>query len=295
MISLPKSPKLVEEKDNKASFIIEALYPGYGVTVGNALRRVLFSSLPGAAITQVKIKGVQHEFTTLSGILEDVITICLNLKKLRFNLHSDDAQQAILMVQGEGSARASDFKLPSQLELVNKELHIATLTDKKADLEIEILVEKGVGYEPHEMRGKEKLEIGQISLDAIYTPIRNVSYRVENMRVGERTDFDRLFITIETDGTTSPQEALIKASEILINHFSLIFQEKDVLLKEAVKKKTKKVKKGTEAKKIKKIAKKKAAPKTASKIARLKRVAAEKKPVKKITKHAKTKERKKIS
>ena len=295
MISLPKSPKLVEEKDNKASFIIEALYPGYGVTVGNALRRVLFSSLPGAAITQVKIKGVQHEFTTLSGILEDVITICLNLKKLRFNLHSDDAQQAILMVQGEGSARASDFKLPSQLELVNKELHIATLTDKKADLEIEILVEKGVGYEPHEMRGKEKLEIGQISLNAIYTPIRNVSYRVENMRVGERTDFDRLFITIETDGTTSPQEALIKASEILINHFSLIFQEKDVLLKEAVKKKTKKVKKGTEAKKIKKIAKKKAAPKTASKIARLKRVAAEKKPVKKITKHAKTKERKKIS
>ena len=231
MISLPKSPKLVEKKENQSTFVIEALYPGYGITVGNALRRVLLSSLPGAAVTRVKIKGVQHEFTTLPGVLEDVINICLNLKKLRFKLHGDESQQAILKVHGEKKATAADFKLPSQLDLINKNLYIATLTDKKADLEIEILVQKGIGYEPREMREKEKLEIGQISLDAIYTPIKNVSYRVENMRVGERTDFDRLFITIDADGTMSPEEALIKATEILIDHFSLIFKEKDVLIK----------------------------------------------------------------
>lgn len=255
MISLPKSPKIIEKKENQTSFVIEALYPGYGITVGNALRRVLLSSLPGAAVTHVKIKGVDHEFTTLSGVLEDVITICLNLKKLRFKLHSDELQRATLNVHGEKKVTGADFKLPSQLELINKDLHIATLTDKKANLEMEIVVQNGIGYEPREMRDKEKLDIGQISLDAIYTPVRKVSYKVDNMRVGERTDFDRLLIEIETDGSMTPEEALMRATEILIEHFSLIFQEKANLVKEKAKKAPKAaVKTEKKVKKVKKTA-----------------------------------------
>ncbi|MEA3452962.1 MAG: hypothetical protein U9Q96_01325, partial [Patescibacteria group bacterium] len=227
------------------------------------------SSLSGAAIVRVKIKGVQHEFSTLSGVMEDVINISLNLKKLRFKLYGDEPQRAVLKAHGERKVVGSDFELPSQIELINKDLHIATLTDKKADLEMEILVQKGVGYEPREMREKEKLEIGQISLDAIYTPIENVNYRVENMRVGERTDFDRLFITIKSDGTISPEEALIEATEILINHFSLIFDEKDVLIQKPIKKIKKKVTKKKSIKKTekkpKKVTKKKIAPKKAAK------------------------------
>jgi len=269
MISSPKPPKVIEKKENESTFVIEALYPGYGITIGNSLRRVLLSSLSGAAITRVKIKGVQHEFSTLSGVMEDVIKICLNLKKLRFKLYGDEPQKAVLKIHGEKKVIASDFQLPSQIELVNKDLHIATLTDKKADLEMEILVQKGVGYEPREMREKEKLEIGQISLDTIYTPVKNVSYRVENMRVGERTDFDRLFITIKSDGTISPEQALIEATEILINHFSLIFEEKDVLIKKPIKKTEKKVKKVKAVKKAvkkpKKVIKKKVVVKKAVK------------------------------
>jgi len=281
MILLPKPPKVIEKKDNITTFVIEDLYPGYGVTIGNALRRVLLSSLHGAAVTRVKIKGVQHEFTTLAGVLEDVITICLNMKRLRFKLHSDESQRAVLKVHGEKDVTAADFNLPSQLELINKDLHIATLTDKKANLEMEILVQKGIGYEPREMREKEKLGIGQISLDAIYTPVRNVSYRVENMRVGERTDFDRLFITIEADGTVLPEEALIQATEILIEHFSLIFQEKDRLVKKPIAKKKVKSKQKKLIKKIKK------AKKTKSKPKKIKKVAVKK--VKKAGKSKKTK------
>lgn len=224
MITLPSQPKIIEKKDNLAIFEIEALWPGYGVTIGNSLRRVLLSSLPGAAITQVKIKGVQHEFSTIPGVLEDVITILLNLKQLRFKLYTEEPQKAKLSVKGEKTVTGSDFDLPTQVELVNKNAHLATLTDKKAELEMEILIERGLGYEPVERRKKGKLEIGTIALDAIFTPVRKVSYRVENMRVGERTDFDRLFLELETDGTITPEEALRQASEILIKHFSL-FEE----------------------------------------------------------------------
>lgn len=221
MISLPSPPKIIEKKDHLAVFEIEALWPGYGVTVGNSLRRVLLTSLPGAAITQVKIKGVQHEFSTISGVLEDVVIILLNLKQLRFKLYTEEPQKAKLLVKGEKVAKGSNFDLPSQLELVNEKAQIATLTSKKAELEIEILVEKGLGYEPTESRKKGKLEIGNMAIDAIFTPIRKVSYRVENMRVGERTDFDRLFLELETDGTVSPEQAFNQASEILVKHFSL--------------------------------------------------------------------------
>lgn len=222
MIPLPSQPKITEKKDNLAIFEIEGLWPGYGVTIGNSLRRVLLSSLQGAAITQVKIKGVQHEFSTMSGILEDVVMILLNLKQLRFKLHSEEPQRVRLLAKGEKKVSGSNFNLPSQVELMNKESHVATLTDKKSELDIEVLIERGMGYEPVESRKKGKLEIGTIAVDAIFTPVRKVSYRVESMRVGERTDFDRLLLELETDGTISPEEAISHASEILVSHFALI-------------------------------------------------------------------------
>lgn len=221
MIPLPNPPKIIEKKGNRAVFEIEGLYPGYGVTIGNSLRRVLISSLEGAAVTRLKIKGIQHEFSTIPGVLEDVVSIILNLKKLRFKLFTEEPQKGILKVKGQKEVKASDFEVPPQVELVNKNARVLTITDKKKELEMEIQLEKGVGYEPVERRKKEKLEIGVISLDAIFTPIRNVSFRVENMRVGKRTDFDRLFLDIETDGTSTPEEAFTKASEILVKHFSL--------------------------------------------------------------------------
>jgi DNA-directed RNA polymerase subunit alpha len=222
MIPLPKSPQIIKKEKNKAIFEIEALYPGYGVTIGNALRRVLLSSLEGAAVTQIKIKGVPHEFTTIPGVLEDVLTIMLNVKNLRFKMIGDEPQKAILKAKGEKELKGADFELPTQLELVNPECHIANLTDKNAKFEMEILVEKGIGYLPRERKRKEKLEIGVIPVDAIFTPIKRVAMRTENMRVGERTDFDRLFLEIETDGTITPEEAFLKANEILINQFSFL-------------------------------------------------------------------------
>lgn len=221
MIPLPLQPKIIEKKGNRAIFQIEALYPGYGVTIGNSLRRVLLSSLAGAAVTRVKIRGIQHEFSTIPGILEDVIEIILNLKQLRFKLFTSEIQKAGLKVKGEKEVKASDFELPSQVEIVNKTAHIATLTTKKAELEMEIQIEKGLGYQPRESREEEKLEIGEISLDAIFTPVKKVSYQIENMRVGKRTDFDRLNLEIKTDGQITPEEAFSQASEILVKHFSL--------------------------------------------------------------------------
>jgi DNA-directed RNA polymerase subunit alpha len=226
MIPLPKAAKVVEKKGNKAIFEIEALYPGYGVTIGNSLRRVLLSSLAGGAVTQMKIKGVSHEFSTIPGVLEDVITIMMNLKQLRFRIFSDEPQMATLKIKGEKEVKGKDFKISPQLELTNPDCHIATLTSKSAKLEMEIWVEKGIGYLPREMRRKRKMEIGVIPLDAIFTPVKRVAFRVENMRVGERTDFDRLFLEIETDGTISPKEAFSQASEILEKHFELLVTPK---------------------------------------------------------------------
>lgn len=222
MIPMPSQPKIVEKKDNSAIFEIDGLWPGYGVTIGNSLRRVLLSSLEGAAITQAKIKGVQHEFSTIPGVMEDVVTIFLNLKQLRFKLHTNEPQKVTLSVRGEKDIKGSDFDLPSQVELMNKDAKVATLTDKKAELDVEITIEKGMGYEPVESRKKGKLDIGTIALDAIFTPVRRVSYRVENVRIGERTDFDRLILELETDGSMTPEEALNQASEILVGHFALI-------------------------------------------------------------------------
>jgi len=265
MISYPKKPKIVEKKNNWARFEIEALYPGYGVTIGNSLRRVLLSSLSGAAVTQVIIKGVAHEFSTIPGVLEDVILIMQNLKQMRFNLHGDESQKANLKIKGEKKIKASDFKFPSQVELINKDCPIATLTQKSAELEMEIKIEKGVGYLPRGASKQQKLEIGAIVLDAIFTPVQKVSFRVENMRVGERTDFDRLFLEIETDGSVSPEDAFAQASEILVKHFSLIANtfKKEVEKKETIKKVVKK-RKAVKTKKtsVKKDEKKKKRKKT---------------------------------
>ena len=250
MINLPNPPKVVKkEGENEAVFKIEPLYPGYGVTVGNSLRRVLLSSLEGAAATQVKIKNVSHEFSTIPGMLEDVIQLSLNLKQLRFRVFSDEPQKATLKVKGEKEIKGSDFDLSSQAELINKNCHVATLTSKSSELEMEIKIEKGIGFSSAEARRKEKLETGAIQLDAIFSPTRKVSFRVENMRLGERTDYDRLFLTLKTDGTIIPETALFRASEILANHFSLLVQNLQPKEKPQAKPVEKKEKKKVSAKK----------------------------------------------
>lgn len=229
MIPLSQPTKIVEQKPSEAKqkqnhsvFVIEGLYPGYGITIGNSLRRVLLSSLEGAAPTQAKLKGVEHEFATLPGVLEDVVSILLNLKQMRFRLYGEEPQKAILKVRGEKEIKSSDFELPASMELINKDLTIAHLTEKSAELEIEIQVEKGIGYVPAEARTREKQEIGSITLDAIFTPIRRVSSRVENMRVGDRTDFNRLTLEIETDGSVTPVEALYQATDIILKQFEVV-------------------------------------------------------------------------
>jgi len=234
MIPLPLPPKVIQKGKNQAIFEVQGLYPGYGVTIGNSLRRVLLSSLEGVAVTEVKIKGVPHEFSTIPGVMEDVIMIILNLKKLRFKIHEGDSHKVELKVKGEKKVSGSDFKIFPQIELTNPELEIANITDKKTELQIEITIEKGIGYEQKDQRKIKKPEIGAIAMDAIFTPIKNVSFNVENMRIGERTDFDKLSIEIETDGTITPEEAFFEACEILIKHFSLIFEGKMPELKSSI-------------------------------------------------------------
>jgi DNA-directed RNA polymerase subunit alpha len=247
MIPLPSQPKIIKKEDNRAVFEIEGLYPGYGITIGNSLRRVLLSSLEGAAVTKVRIKGVQHEFSTISGIKEDIIDICQNLKKLRFELFTSEPQKATLQVKGEKEVIGEDFNLPSQVKLVSKSVPIATITSKGTTLEMEIQIESGRGYASAEqMKEKEKLSVGEIQLDAIFNPVKSVAFHVENMRVGERTDFNKLKVDITTDGTLDPEEVLYQASEILVKHFSLIsesFTPEDKKEKKPEKKKEKKEKK----------------------------------------------------
>ncbi len=228
-ITLPSKPKVISEDEFKGSYEIDSLYPGYGHTIGNSLRRIILSSLFGAAITTVKFEGASHEFSTLEGVKEDVIAILLNLKKTRFKLSTMETQVVTLSVKGAKVVTAGDIKVSGQVEVLNPELHIATLTDKNATLNIEITIAKGFGYVPKEVHQKEKVDIGVIAVDAIFTPIRRVNYEVDNMRVGDRTDYNRLKITIETDGTISPRRALESSIEIMINQLKNIigFVEKE--------------------------------------------------------------------
>jgi DNA-directed RNA polymerase subunit alpha len=230
-IVLPSKPKIVSEQEFSGSYEIDGLYPGYGHTLGNSLRRIILSSLPGTAITSVKIAGIQHEFSVIPGIKEDAITMLLNLKKVRLSMVSDEPQVLTLKVKGVKEITAGDIKVPGGVEVLNPELVIATITDKSAELDMEITAEKGLGFVSKEVLQKNRVDIGQITVDAIFTPIRRVSYEVENMRVGDRTDFNRLKLFIETDGTIAPKEALEKSIETMISQLKAIvgFKEEEVL------------------------------------------------------------------
>jgi len=222
MITFPSEIKLINKEKNRVIFEIGPFYPGYGVTIANSLRRVLLSSIEGAAATRVKIENVPHEFSTIPGVLEDVIDIILNIKRIRFKLTALNEAKVILNASGEKEVKAGDLELPTGVEVANPDQLIATLTDKKAKLNMEINVERGIGYLPVELRQKEKLVVGEIAVDAIFTPIKKVGYKVENIRVGDRTDFNKLILDIETDGTITPQDALKKASEILVEQFRVL-------------------------------------------------------------------------
>ncbi|HEY4519502.1 MAG TPA: DNA-directed RNA polymerase subunit alpha [Candidatus Paceibacterota bacterium] len=228
-IALPSKPRIVSETETSGSYEIDGLYPGYGYTLGNSLRRIILSSLPGAAITHVKIPGVPHEFSTIEGVREDVVTLLLNVRKIRLRLSTDEAQVLTLGVKGPKDIVASDLTTPGQIEILNPEQHIMTVTGK-VSFEMELHAERGLGYVPKEVHQKERVDIGAIALDAIFSPIRRVNYEVENMRVGDRTDFNRLRIFVETDGTVTPRDALERSIETMIHQLKAIvgFKEEEV-------------------------------------------------------------------
>ncbi|MBM5789486.1 DNA-directed RNA polymerase subunit alpha [Candidatus Parcubacteria bacterium] len=202
--------------------VVEPCFHGYGTTLGNALRRVLLSSLPGAAVTAVKIKGVSHEFQAIENVKEDALEIILNLKALRVRVFSDEPVTLTLSVSGEREVTAADFAPNADVEIVNPELRLATLTDGSAKMDMEITVRKGRGYSSTEERGSESSDLGTIAIDALFSPVRNVGYRVENTRVGEITNYDKLIMTIETDGTITAQEAVEQSARLLIEHLNLL-------------------------------------------------------------------------
>lgn len=235
-VTLPSKPRIVSEEQFQGVYEIDGLFPGYGHTLGNSLRRIILASLPGATITHVKIEGVQHEFSTIAGVKEDVITILLNLKRIRFQLHGDEAVKISLKKSGVGEVTAADILAPSQISILNPDQHIAGITQKGTEIEMELTIERGLGYVPREVHQKEKVEIGTIALDAVFTPIRRANYEVENMRVGDRTDYNRLRLSIETDGTITPREALERSIEIMIHQLKAVigFQDKAEETKEPV-------------------------------------------------------------
>lgn len=211
----------VNEDDRAGSYIIEPLSPGYGVTLGNSLRRVLFSSLAGSAISTVQIEGATHEFTTLPGMHEDVVELILNLKTLRIKLHTDEPATIHLEAKGPGEVRAKDFTGNSSVTIVDPEHYLATL-DKQGKLSLDIMIERGRGYVPTEQKRHEQRALGTISVDSIFTPVKKVHYEVENTRVGDKTNFDKLTLDITTDGTIHPREALRQAAQILLEHAQII-------------------------------------------------------------------------
>ncbi len=220
-IILPSKLSIVSEVGTKGVYEIDGLYPGYGHTLGNSLRRIILSSLTGAAITSLKIEGADHEFSVLEGVKEDVITILLHLKQVRFRLLTDEPQTVKISVKGPKTVTAGDIDVSGQVEVLNKDLHIAEVTGK-VNFSIEMTVEKGLGFVPKDSHQKTKNEVGTISVDAIFTPIRRVSYEVENMRVGDKTNHNRLRMTIETDGTLSSREALEHAITIMVEQLQAI-------------------------------------------------------------------------
>jgi DNA-directed RNA polymerase subunit alpha len=231
---LPAKPKTVSEDALRGTYEIEGLYPGYGHTLGNSLRRIILSSMPGTAITSVKIDGIDHEFSTLPGVKEDVIMILLALKKVCFVFSGEEPQTAKLKIKGVKTVTAGDIEVGGQVSVFNPELPIATLTDKNALLNIEMTVEKGLGYVSREILRQGRSEVGTIFLDAVFTPIRRASYEVENMRVGDRTDYNRLRLNIETDGTITPRETFTRALEIMIAQLQALLGLQDEIREKEV-------------------------------------------------------------
>ncbi len=226
-VALPSKPRIVSEEEFRGIYEIDGLYPGYGHTLGNSLRRIILSSLPGAAITQVKIDGAAHEFDSIAGVKEDVLTMLLNIKRIRIALHSDEPVTMTLKKKGAGIITAGDIDAPTQIEILSKDQVIGEITNKTTELNIEFTVEKGLGYVPREVHQKDKVDIGTIALDAVFTPIRRANYEVENMRVGDRTDYNRLRVMIETDGTITPKQALEHSIEIMIHQLKSVIGFQD--------------------------------------------------------------------
>jgi DNA-directed RNA polymerase subunit alpha len=263
MIPLPKQPKGTQSGDHAVTFEIGGCYPGYGATLGNALRRVLLSSLEGAAVRTVKIKGVSHEFGPIDGVMEDVVQVLLNVKQLRFRVHGDEEVTVTLKKKGEGAVTAGDIKTTASVEVVDPSQPIATISDKKTELEMELTLDKGIGYVPVEAREREEREIGTIAVDSIYTPVRRVNYEVENMRVGKRTDYDKVSLEVVTDGSITPEEAFERAVGILVAQFTALQGEGAGEAKKDTEAEAETSPQSAEAEKPKKTAKKKAEKKSA--------------------------------
>lgn len=211
--------------DNESVLVVEPCYYGYGTTLGNALRRVLLSTLPGAAVTAVKIKGVTHEFSALENVKEDVLEIILNLKGLRLKMFTEEPVKLQIKTSGKKTVTGKDVEANADVEIVNPEMVITNLTDDSGEFEAELTVERGRGFSPTEERKEENAELGTIAIDALFSPVRNVAYKVEATRVGEITNYDKLVMTIETDGTITPEEAVKESAKILIDYFSLLVNE----------------------------------------------------------------------
>lgn len=243
-IIIPSKIQALKEKDNESTIVIEPCFPGYGHTLGNALRRILLSSLQGAAITAIKIKGVDHEFTAIENIKESVIDLILNVKKIRVKSFSKEPVRVKLSHKGKGEITAKEIKATSDLEIINKGQIIASATSKDANLEMEFIIEQGMGYLPVEQRNGKDLEIGMIAVDAIFSPVIAVGYKVENTRVGQRTDYDKLILNVKTDGSIDPLDAIAKSAKILVDQFSILAGKKMIEKKIKESKKEKKEVKG---------------------------------------------------
>ncbi len=222
LIHTPSMSNVTDHGDTSATFTIEPLHPGYGMTLGNSLRRVLLSSIAGAAVTAFRIAGASHEFTTVPGVKEDVVALMLNLKGIRFKVFSDEPQVLTLTKKGKGPVKAKDIKLNADVELVNPDHVIAHIDDDKTTLTIELTVETGRGYRALDEQGANRKISDMIMLDALFTPVLRVRYKVENTRVGQMTDLDRLLITVDTDGSITPRDAFEEASAILVNQYTAL-------------------------------------------------------------------------
>ena len=222
VIHNPTLASVEDHSDKSATFTVETLHSGYGMTLGNSLRRVLLSSIAGGAVVAFRIEGVTHEFTTVDGVKEDVVDIMLNLKNVRFRLHGEEPVELRLEKKGSGAITAADIKTTADVEVVNPDAHIATIDDNKAKVLMDIVVEPGRGYRTIEESGSKRLHSDMIAVDAVFSPVQRVRYRVENTRVGQMTDLDKLVLTIDTDGSISPRDAFEEAAAILINQYTAL-------------------------------------------------------------------------